>query len=131
MLEVGQEGAAKAEALVEMVAANYPAVAAVVSGLGRFSGSPSSDGQDVLYASVDSPDLLDVRNELCKLLDISEIPYRREHGFTPHVTLKYVPWDAKLPFDRLDPEEFTFREISLVVGGRWTSFKLTGDLAYA
>lgn len=65
-----------------------------IQGYGVFNGQ---DGMKVLYATLDCPQLPFLRTEICNLLDSYGIPYAKDHGFVPHITLAYFPEDWKLP----------------------------------
>jgi len=84
-----------------------------VGGIGRFTGSPTSDGKDVLYASVDAPRLEEFRQSLVEDLELAGFPISKEHGFTPHMTLAYLDPEAASPVSRLDPVPITIDSIVL------------------
>ncbi|MHB8407977.1 MAG: 2'-5' RNA ligase family protein [Acidiferrobacterales bacterium] len=88
---------------------------ALLGGLGRFSASESSDGKDVLYVSVDSPPLTELRSVLVS--ELEEIGIRADvtHGYSPHVTIKYIDPNDPLPVKRLKPTPVAFEE--LVIDG--------------
>ena len=65
-----------------------------IQGYGVFNGK---DGMKVLYATLDCPQLPFLRTEICNLLDSYGIPYGKDYGFVPHITLAYFPEDWKLP----------------------------------
>jgi len=64
-----------------------------IQGFGVFNG----DGESVLYASLDCPDLPEIRQMLCSVMDSNGVAYSRDHGFTPHITLAYFPEGWSLP----------------------------------
>lgn len=82
------------------------------SGFGRFV---NEDDPDVLYAGVDLVDLVKIRRKIIHELneyDVNiDIP---KHGFTPHMTLKYMKASEPLPFDRYPTQELVFDNISIV-----------------
>lgn len=93
------------------------ALMAKLGGIGRFSASESSDGKDVIYLSVDSPDLQDFRDAFVEKIKKLGIEPDKTHGFTPHVTLAYVDAQTKTPFTRIkQPIEFVFTNASCVPG---------------
>lgn len=95
-----------------------------IGGVGRFSASETSDGQDVLYASVDVPGLEGLREAVCRVLELAGATPAAAHGFTPHMTLAYVAPDAENPLLRLEPRPVQFTEIHLVVGEERVAFPL-------
>lgn len=75
-----------AVAAAARAAARTAPLDAVLPGLGIFKGRDS----DVLYASVDSPGLTELRERLVDALRSEAIEPVQEHGFTPRVTLAYL-----------------------------------------
>lgn len=56
-----------------------------VSGKGLFLGGE----KPVTYASVDLPDLPAAREMLVNILESEGVPVRKDHGYTPHMTIAY------------------------------------------
>ncbi len=87
-----------------------------VSGLGVFN---QPDGRRCLYASIDGPDLPVLRQILVEELDARGVAISREHGFTPHVTLAYLPEDFTAELDLTDMVlptlEITFDGFTLTI----------------
>ena len=80
---------------VQDAAQQLPVVHATVGGLGVFSQNEGNDTQAV-YAGVDSLALPEWRDALLRLTGLT--PYASEqHGFTPHMTLAYIPVGAQPP----------------------------------
>jgi 2'-5' RNA ligase len=124
---------------VAMSAKGYQPMRAHIGGLGRFNASNTSEGQDVLIAHIDSADVHDLRNHLVEQVKKcaaiasdagSEAPTangptpKRDHGFVPHITLKYMKPDDDLPIHKLDRQEFTFTHILMAVGKNRQLFPL-------
>lgn len=86
------------------------------AGVGRFSASETSDGQDVHYASLDAPDLHDARHAVASMLSARGLTMSRAHGFTPHVTLAYSAPDADSPIKRISPVEVALSGLWLAQG---------------
>lgn len=63
-----------------------------VNGAARFTGTPSSAGQDVIYAVVSSESVETFRMDLCFELASAGIvnPWGDHYEYTPHITLAYV-----------------------------------------
>ena len=91
-----------------------------ISGVGRFT----EDEQDVLYASVDAFALPFLRQDLVEQLNAFDLP--KEHGFTPHVTLKYIDADEESPVERIEDLALSFNALYLHWKGEVHEFKLTG-----
>lgn len=102
-------------------------IEAQVSGLGRFAASATSDGKDVLYASIDAPNLPEFRQDLCELLEAAGAPPSQVHGFTPHVTLAYIDPTADLPLQRIGEAPVSFDRLDVRIGDQTFSFPLTGQ----
>lgn len=96
----------------------------VIGGVGRFSASETSDGKDVVYASVDVPGLVELRQSLLLALDVAGAEVANNHGFTPHLTLAYVDPAAPSPLQRLEPRPVRFTNLYLVAGEERTAFPL-------
>jgi 2'-5' RNA ligase len=90
-----------------------------ISGLGLFN-PPATMGPDakrVLYASFDSPALPKFRETLIDLLTFKGVAVKQNHGFTPHITLAYLPPEtASLPVIDLPNLPITFREVIVKFG---------------
>lgn len=91
-------------------ARQYPPLVGRISGIGRFNAGPGTD-QPVTYASVDIPALPSAREGLVAMLDY---PVNTEHGYTPHMSLKYGETDL----NSLDIPtiETAFDQVSIVWG---------------
>lgn len=84
----------------------------------RFS-TPNDSGMDPVVVNADAPELEDLRRTAIDMLQDSGIPnrYEQTHGYTPHMTLGYLPEDAENPFDRWEPFDVRVTEIIAGVGG--------------
>lgn len=74
---------------IEELARYRPPLQGTISGLGRFH----AEDKDAIIALPDVPDLPGVRERLCG----NGTKPSQEHGFTPHITLKYVKPNAATP----------------------------------
>jgi 2'-5' RNA ligase len=99
---------------------------AKIGGSGRFLGSGGSDGKEVVYASVDAPGLDPLRAAVCNALAHAGIEKSYDHGYTPHITLKYVDPGEEVPLD-LSPDEFVFEYLILARGGEQIAFELSAS----
>lgn len=83
-----------------------------INGIGRFLES-HKEGMNCIYANFDSPELPDFRKELVDWLNQSECKVKENHGFTPHMTLAYIPADSKTPdTSMIKPVEFEVKGIT-------------------
>ncbi len=101
---------------LEPIAADFMEVKGRIGGVGKFNASQSSDGMDVFYASYNSPGLVALRQAVVDALDHEGIDLPSTHGFTPHVTLKYLPVGSELPADRKETADFMIPNLSVVSG---------------
>lgn len=99
-----------AVAAAARVAARTPVIDAVLPGLGVFKGPAS----DVLYASVDAAELSDLHERLVEQLRNEMIEPDRAHGFTPHVTLAYLPEGAYVDAAAWEPVPVTLKAVTVV-----------------
>lgn len=80
---------AKSDGALKVVkewAATCPPLEGEVSGRGEFV----TDGEGkVDYLSVDLPDLSAQRQRLVEMLDAAGYPASQEHGFQPHITIRF------------------------------------------
>lgn len=104
-------------------AANTPIVRGMVSGYGRFT-TPNSEGLHPVFALYDCEYLAGWRYWLMDWL-----PMKANHGFTPHITLAYIPTAAPIPNLAIEPRELVFDRIGIGWGGQITTFPLQGEAA--
>lgn len=100
-------------ALVSIAQICKPVVGAI-NGYGRFSGN---DEEYPVYVNFDSPQLPGLREMIVRMCEIERMDMEQEHGFTPHITLGYLPVETKLPVFDVPPIEMTFDKLSLVWAG--------------
>lgn len=105
-------------------AAEHRAVSGKISGVGRFRGYGD---KDPLYASVDCPDLPEFRQALVRHLETCGFPVEYTHGYTPHITLAYLPVEAKTPTLGHGGEAVILRSLSISWAGDWESVSLGKD----
>lgn len=111
-------------AIARLASSSTP-LAGSIGGLGRFNASSTTDGLDVLYAPVDVPGLSQLRANLVQVIE-SIVPIRRDHDFSPHVTLAYVAVGEAPPLTSIPTRAFRISEIELVIGGVRQAFQLGG-----
>ena len=75
---------------VAAVAQSNPKLEVRLGGVGRFH---NPGGEDVLWSAVDSPGLVELRQALVAALAAAGWPILTDHGFSPHLTLSYIPSD--------------------------------------
>lgn len=98
-------------------------LAGEVSGLGRFQ---TSEGVDVIYASVDVPGLNELRADLVRNLASIGIKPTNEHGFDPHITLAFIPSDAPTPEWNVGEIPLRFDKATCAMGDERIEVSLKG-----
>lgn len=71
-----------------------------INGVGRFYNA-ESDGTNAVYLAPDLPGLPALRQSLVEAIEAAGFDYAQNHGFTPHITVAYVPEDAPTPQVRI------------------------------
>lgn len=104
-------------ALVANIGAKHLPLAGRIGGQGVFR----NDGTEVHWAAPDIPGLSDLRTELVHALDLAGFEVRKDHGFTPHVTLAYT--DPGAPAPLVDTHDVSFDRLTLAVGGDMTELE--------
>jgi len=119
-VELEAQRPAISEAVRRAAAAAGP-LRGVVGGIGLFAGDADA-AERPLVALADVPGLNELRADLMRELGV-DAP-TEEHGFTPHLTLAYVPKDA--PLEAVPPPELplAFEELELVWAGERETFPL-------
>jgi 2'-5' RNA ligase len=87
---------------------NYMPLSGMVSGFGVFEPE-EADKPRVLYASFDYPYLTNLREHIRDTVIWGD----SEHGFTPHITLAYLPVGTKVPDLQVAPFKLTFDRLYL------------------
>ena len=100
-----------------------PLMLAEIQGIGRFVGKEGK--KDPVYLSVSSPGLSEFRQNLVDLLG-DAMPTER-NGYTPHVTLAYLPQGVQAEIPMPERETLAFHHVALAWGGKVTMFRLEGE----
>jgi 2'-5' RNA ligase len=93
-----------------------------INGVGRFFNT-ESDNTNAVYVSPDVPGLPELRQSLVRAVEAAGIDYAQNHGFTPHITVAYVPLDAPTPDIRPDVP-VVFQQVTLAWGDEQMQFPL-------
>ena len=100
-----------------------PQVVGFISGTGRFMNTHRID-EDAIYASYDSNQIGQFRQSLVDTLKDSGVEIASNHGFTPHITLGYIPEDAPTPNVRIPLMMTSFRRVTLAWGNERVHYDL-------
>lgn len=87
------------------------------------AGTFTNPGSHVLWAAVDIPGGGEIRQSLSDLLEEHGYKVRNDHGWTPHITLKYHNSHVRF-LPKIEPATWEVREIMLCLGGDWRPIKL-------
>lgn len=98
-----------------------------LNGLARFL-QIQEDGSQALVMLLDSPMLESWRRWLVGMVeDMCDLHPMRNHAFTPHITLAYIPANAPTPDLTIAQRDMVFNKLALAWGGQVTAFELQGE----
>lgn len=100
-----------------------------IGGLGRFTTQPDGSTPTPVIATVDVPGLVELRTALVRRIKQAGYFIADEHGYTPHITLAYIPQDAPMPIKSVPALPLTLDTLWLCIGDERIPFKL-GDEQY-
>lgn len=98
-----------------------PPLGGRVSGVGAFANGDLR----VHHATVDMPGLAEFRARLVRALDAAGISQDDEHGFDPHITLRYAGQGDELP--EAKTSALTLSTVCVYVGDEVAEVELTGQ----
>lgn len=93
------------------------------NGLGRFTGDAATYP---LYASVDCPTIQVFRADLVQALSEAGFMTDTTYGYTPHITLAYLPQGMPLPDVRIPDITATLSHLWCCIGDRRFAYHLGG-----
>lgn len=98
--------------VLRVLADECPPLVGKIGGTGCFSND-EGDGTTAFYASFDSPELPAFRQKLVERLAAIGVECSYGHGFTPHITLAYIPGTVFTPQIKLPNLTVEFSELAL------------------
>ena len=98
--------------LVWSVCTKYEKMIGKLNGVGRFLEC-HKEGFHCVYLNFDCPGLSELRNELVETLEGEGYKVSKNHGYTPHMTLAYIPKDGNPDLSALKPLEVEVKGISV------------------
>lgn len=108
--------------IVEQLASEHGPITGTINGTGLFNGNDA----DVLWLNFDSSSLTVLRNDLAERLTAAGFGMGSDHGYTPHITLAYVPDLPGVP--KLSTgRSLVFSGLTLAWAGERISFPFTSD----
>lgn len=122
------------EDILSEIASVTPPIRYKIGGHGRFLALSDNVNEtfkrplDVVYASVDSPQLPDLHNKLVQALEAAGIEISSDHGFTPHITLAYTSDKEWVP--DLKPMYGVADRLVLCWEDEQKGFNLRGSVGY-
>lgn len=114
------------QGVIEQLAKTAKPLTATISGITRFTSTHLQD-KDALVLNIDIPELPEFRQAIVETLERLNFPVSRSHGFTPHMTLKYVSKDEE---DLLPPhteQPIAFNDLWLMWAGEYKSYPMVGE----
>jgi 2'-5' RNA ligase len=124
---MGAEMRERVTAVIRDIAGKFAPLSGHIGGAGRFL--KEEDGKSAFYAHPDVIGVQEFRQELAKALIAAGAPVSMEHGFTPHITLAYVPVDAPAPAVIVPTGGFKLDKLALSWGLEREYFPLVGERA--
>jgi 2'-5' RNA ligase len=121
--ELGPDVEAELYRLVSEFARSSSPLEGIVSGIGLFNNTEEG-GSNAFVALFDSPALPDFRTRLMGMLQANGIMPVQNHGFTPHITLQYVPKGQPLPQVELLAMPMIFNKVTVKWGDKRMDFTL-------
>jgi 2'-5' RNA ligase len=89
------------DSIAQFAMQHWTPLSGEVAGVGRFFNE-ESDGTNAVYVSPDIAALPEMRQQLVDWIHRAGFDYAQNHGFTPHITVAYVPSDAPTPAIRIE-----------------------------
>jgi 2'-5' RNA ligase len=115
------------EAIKQWAAEKGRPLEGTMNGVGRFFHSEDDD-TNAVYVSPDVPGLPELRQSLVAWIEQSGFDYAQNHGFTPHITVAYVPLDAPTPPIRAETP-IRFPQVTLAWGDERYDYPLGTKVA--
>lgn len=110
--------------VVTMLARQHLPIKGRLNGIGRFTAVDEGGDMSAFYASFDAVELPALRERVLQFLVDNGFPPVLKHGFTPHITLAYLPNDAPTPSVPLPTGNILLENLILAHGGEWQLFPL-------
>jgi 2'-5' RNA ligase len=120
---MGSDAESKLYQLISQFAAGQQPLEGTVSGIGLFNNTEEGE-TNAFYASFDSPGLPRFRQGLIDLLQSNGLMPVQNHGFTPHITLAYVPKGLPIPNVELPQVPIIFTKVTVKWGDKRTDFSI-------
>lgn len=116
--EMGELGQARAITAIDDAVRYWDRLEGKIAGYGRFVNSAGGDEKDVFYLTPDVPRLIELRQCVVNCLFDSGVAVSTEHGYTPHITLAYLDFEADNPLEEVEPTPLTFVGVTIMSGTR-------------
>jgi 2'-5' RNA ligase len=95
------------------VAGRHPRLAGQLGGLGQF---PAGEDGVPVFAPVDVPGMVELRQDLVRSLAAAGLPVPAEHDFTPHATLTYLAGEGEATPEPVPPTPVEFAALTFAQG---------------
>ncbi len=111
---------------LHVIASLFAPLTGHLNGAGRFCND--DDEGDPFFVIPDLPALPALRQMVVGDLKWGDVPVSADHGFVPHITLKYVPHDEPNPFDQIERTPIHFDALTLMMAGERTDYMFAGHV---
>lgn len=119
------DAGARLNAAIAAVAYSVDEPEFTINGIARFAASDSSDGQDVLYATIDGNAVHCLRDTICNALyRVGLCEPDRGHPYVPHITLAYIPKGAPAPPVSIPNVMVEIEDITVTVNGQSLAYEI-------
>jgi 2'-5' RNA ligase len=118
------EQAEECHSFLSLISSGCSPLTGTINGCGRFCNG--GDEGDPFFIIPDLPDLPALREAVIAGVRMFDIAPASDHGFTPHITLAYIPHNSPNPFDQIERTPVIFPTISLVLAGDRFDYPLRG-----
>jgi 2'-5' RNA ligase len=111
------------QAVTMQLATEFEGFTINLNGISRFSGEDT----DPIVVNADAVVLPEIYSRMRELADTYQVNYEPTHGYSPHMTLGYIPYAETMPITRWTPVTVTVDMIELWYGKARYAFPLGED----
>ena len=112
------------QAITMQLATDFQGFMVELNGISRFS---STEGFDPIVVNADYFELPDFYSRMRNLASQYQVNYTPNHGYSPHMTLGYIPYGDAMPIDRWNPVKVSVDFIELWYGKARYAYPLGED----
>lgn len=108
-----------------VIATEYDEFTVNLNGITRFSAE--GDGFDPIVVNADAPILPEMYMRMRHACQALQVNYEPTHGYSPHMTIGYLPYGEVHGFDRWTPIKVNVDSVELWYGKARYNYPLSGD----